>query len=321
MDKSDHISGTNGFPGSIPMVRIDGSRVRGLRESKGLTQLYLSTVVGVTTDTISRWENRRYPTIKLENAKKLAQALEVELDAILEQDKEDSHSKASAIEMPGNARFSIPARSRHFFKFLIALAAAAGLAVFFRWHHITGQQPVPVSAERILPSHVPPGQPFPVLIRVRTGKALPVSLILKEVMPSACRFMDSEPPCATFNVGSNTLKWISRVEDQSVDFVYMVQTPLDAAQGSQLTFTGSMTLKQAGQRREDIRGATTVTVAPFHWADTDQDGTIDDEEILTVYDRYSDKPGLKFNRDLIDDIWAGHGYDWNGKTGQYVVRP
>ena len=65
------------------MVKIDGSRVRNLRESKGLTQLYIATVVGVTTDTISRWENNRYPTIRRENALKLAEALEVPLDDIL----------------------------------------------------------------------------------------------------------------------------------------------------------------------------------------------------------------------------------------------
>ena len=59
------------------MVRIDGAKIRQLRERNKLTQLYLSTVVGVTTDTISRWENRHYQSIKLENAEKLAQALEV----------------------------------------------------------------------------------------------------------------------------------------------------------------------------------------------------------------------------------------------------
>jgi len=56
-------------------VDINGDKIRLLREQKELTQLYLATVVGVTTDTISRWENRRYPAIKLDNARKLAEAL------------------------------------------------------------------------------------------------------------------------------------------------------------------------------------------------------------------------------------------------------
>ena len=52
------------LPGGIQMVKIDGARVRRLREQKGLTQLYVATAVQVTTDTISRWENKRYPSIK-----------------------------------------------------------------------------------------------------------------------------------------------------------------------------------------------------------------------------------------------------------------
>ena len=70
------------------MVKIDGSKVKTLRESKGLTQLYIATVVEVTTDTISRWENKRYPSIKEENALKLAEALEVSLEDILEKEDE-----------------------------------------------------------------------------------------------------------------------------------------------------------------------------------------------------------------------------------------
>ena len=47
---------------------------------------------------------------------------------------------------------------------------------------------------------------------------------------------------------------------------------------------------------------------------------IDDEEILAVYDLYSDIRGLDIDRDLIDSIWAGGGYTWNDKTRQYQVQ-
>ena len=70
------------------MVKIDGAKVRSLREAQGLTQLFLATTVEVTTDTISRWENKRYPTIKKENGLKLAETLGVELEDILESDDE-----------------------------------------------------------------------------------------------------------------------------------------------------------------------------------------------------------------------------------------
>src|SRR6185369_7450737 len=72
---------------TAPSVAIDGSRIRSVRETKKLTQLYVASVVGVTTDTISRWENNRYPSIKRDNAEKLASALEVDLLDILRQEE------------------------------------------------------------------------------------------------------------------------------------------------------------------------------------------------------------------------------------------
>ena len=76
-------------------VNIDGSKIKTLREQQGLTQLYLATVVEVTTDTISRWENRHYQSIKRENAEKLAEALEVSLEELLEKVERNQRSTAS----------------------------------------------------------------------------------------------------------------------------------------------------------------------------------------------------------------------------------
>lgn len=76
------------YPGGQVMIRIDGTKIRQIREQKGLTQLYIATAVEVTTDTVSRWENKRYPSIKKENALKLAQALEVDLSELMESESE-----------------------------------------------------------------------------------------------------------------------------------------------------------------------------------------------------------------------------------------
>ncbi len=320
MDKPDHTATTKSLPGTLPMARIDGVRIRGLRESKGLTQLYLATVVGVTTDTISRWENRRYPSIKLENAEKLAQALEVELQAILEQDDGEPQPVPPAGGTGNEPPVASPARrSMAPWILLVALVAvlgagAAGYYLLFRPHDIT------VSAERILPAHVPVGQSFPVLIRVRMSEeAGPVSLIIKEILPPACMVVDSEPALTTFDARNRTVKWISRAKTRHLTFAYVVRAPAGAVAGEHLDFAGSITLKQGGRDLVPTRGATTITIAPFHWADTNSDGIVDDAEVLTVYDRYSDMPNLKFGRDLIDNIWAGRGYYWDGKTGKYVV--
>ncbi|MCI5141735.1 MAG: XRE family transcriptional regulator, partial [Candidatus Electrothrix sp. ATG1] len=64
-------------------VAIDGSKIKQIRESKGLTQDYLATVVGVAIRTVSCWENTRSPNIKRENAESVAKALEVPLEDIL----------------------------------------------------------------------------------------------------------------------------------------------------------------------------------------------------------------------------------------------
>ncbi|NOX79930.1 MAG: helix-turn-helix transcriptional regulator [Deltaproteobacteria bacterium] len=318
MDKPDRTAATNSLPSTPPMARIDGVRVRSLRESKGLTQLYLATVVGVTTDTISRWENRRYPSIKLENAEKLAQALEVELQAILEQDDGEPQPVRSAGGTGNEPPVAPPARrSRASWILLVALVAVLGAGV--AGYLLFGPHDITVSAERILPAHVPAGQSFPVLIRVRMSKAGPVSLIIKEVLPPACVVVDSEPALTTFDARTRTVKWIRRAKTRHLTFAYVVRAPTGAVAGEHLDFAGSITLKQGGRDLVPTLGATTITVAPFHWADTNSDGIVDDEEILTVYDRYSDMPDLKFGRNLIDNIWAGRGYYWDHKTGKYVV--
>ncbi|MGB3225713.1 MAG: helix-turn-helix transcriptional regulator, partial [Desulforhopalus sp.] len=79
----------NSFSSPMNMVKIDGAKIKLLREQQGLTQLYLATAVEVTTDTISRWENRRYPSIKKDNGLKLAEALNVQLEEILEAPEEE----------------------------------------------------------------------------------------------------------------------------------------------------------------------------------------------------------------------------------------
>ena len=71
----------------------------------------------------------------------------------------------------------------------------------------------------------------------------------------------------------------------------------------------------------DIVGDNRLRIGNFHWADHNRDNRIDDEEILSVYDLFSDVGDFAFNRNLIDEIWAAGGYSWNNKVGQYEVTP
>ena len=105
------------------MIRIDGSEVRRLRENNGVTQLYLATAVGVTTDTISRWENGRYPSIKRENGLKLASVLEVTLDDILEREQEVLTDGTQSVEtVPG---FSVAVRRSEWIPVLCSFRSLA----------------------------------------------------------------------------------------------------------------------------------------------------------------------------------------------------
>lgn len=74
---------------------------------------------------------------------------------------------------------------------------------------------------------------------------------------------------------------------------YLLQAPAKRAPGSQLRFSGEITLNQGDQTKTVTTGKTTMTIAPYHRADLDQDNAMDDEEILAVCDRYSSiRPNL-----------------------------
>jgi transcriptional regulator with XRE-family HTH domain len=312
---------TPGLSGVIPMVRIDGARVRRLRESKGLTQLYLSTVVGVTTDTISRWENRHYQSIKLDNAEKLAGALEVSLDEILEQSQNVPGSTPRQEDGAGAQEDIPPKQAQRKIKLLIMAVAFFAVAVVgLLLFALFPRQPQGfLSAERILPPQAPPGQTFPVLIRVRSVGKGPISLILKESLPAGSKSPQAVPSPTSVDLKDNSLKWISRSETGESVYTYLCQVPAGAAYGERLSFSGTVTRKQTLGEQEPVAGAVALAVAPFHWADANRDQVIDDEEILAVYDLYSDIDGLDFDRDRIDSIWAAGGYRWDEKKKKYVI--
>jgi len=150
-----------------PSVAIDGARIKGVRETKKLTQLYVANVVGVTTDTISRWENNRYPTIKRDNAEKLAGALEVELAEILRQ------------EEPAGEEDTVPlSPSRHGARpWLLGLAV---LALCVAAAFILRPRMPAHGAVRWAPHFAAPGETIPVQIKITPAGGGDLGFILKE---------------------------------------------------------------------------------------------------------------------------------------------
>lgn len=300
------------------MTRIDGAKIKQLREQKKLTQLYLSTVVGVTTDTISRWENKRYQSIKLENAEKLAQALEVSLEEILQEDGETAQPEPSVPAPSDEEVLPVTTPAKRLYIIIPGIFLIVMLIGILFYSSLPNKTPALVSAERVLPPHVPPGKSFPVLIRVRAANSLPVSLIIKETIPPGTTASHGLPPFTSLDSGDNSLRWVNRTDQPLSVYAFMCVLSPEAETGEKLLFSGTVTLKQDISDEQPIRGPELIEVAPFHWADANRDSIIDDEEILAVYDMYSDIEELPFDRERIDSLWASSRYRWDADSGQYI---
>jgi len=320
------------FGGNQAVEQIDGIRIRAIRERQELTQLYVATAVGVTTDTISRWENRRYPTIKRENALKLAEVLGVELAEILDVGQSEveapeppagetvvasSQSEREILPPPGKGKFPPLAMGALFTVLVVALG-------LFSWwsHRQGGQDAVRVTAQRLLPGHVAPGQPFPVLVRVEITPPGTYSMIIRETVPVGCAVVTGLPPFATLDVNTGVVKWIGKASGSESTFSYLARTKPGITAGKQLEFSGAVTLKRMGVSTSiNIDGPTLVEVKKLHWADANGDHRIDDDEILAVYDRLETMDALGFGKSQsqVEDIWAGNGYRWDTGSGKLVV--
>ncbi len=305
-----------------PTVRIDGDRIRRLREEKELTQLYVATVVGVTTDTVSRWENRRYQTVKRQNALKLAQALEVDLNDILEKEENRAvpANDAATTGQPSRGNQEAPPAAGP-----LAPATGGGLsrrqiiggmaAVLIAMLILAGirlsRQLAPVAdmaAARFLPAHSAPNSPFPVKLVVAGQSEGPVSLIVKEELPPGVRIVAAIPPAKQ---NGRELRWLRKTGLPATFLYFCTIDPAVPMRGI-LRFSGTITPK--GRRPITVQGpGNAIQVLPYHWADTNRDNSIDDEEILAVFDDFGALEGrapatLDFER--IEDIWAAGAYRW-----------
>jgi len=332
--------------GGIPMVNIDGAEIRRIREEKGLTQLYVATVVGVTTDTISRWENRRYPTIKKENAVKLAEALEVQLADIIDHGQpapppeplpiqvleppiqEEPAPKPAATETSPAPEAPAPpaapppkrnllARPVILLSAVFLVLALAGLALL--WWRNANEGENQVTAVRTLPAHATPGIPFPVVIEVTTSASSPFSLILKETLPPDCVPAQGKPQFIPQESDPPTLKWIGKITGEHAVYCYLAKLKPETKMTTSHQFAGGVTVRSDDNPSIPVSGNDSLQASPFHWADRNSDGRIDDEELLFVNETYGGIAGLHFGKKLIEEIWAAKGYRWNPETRSYEI--
>ena len=314
-----------------PTVNLDGAKVRKIREAKGLTQLYVASSVGVTTDTISRWENKRYPTVKRENVLKLAEALEVDLCDLLEKreidrlkgqqskdDEPESESCKNRAEIPSDEmaqphdQARSPGPDPHRTKQLLAgilvlllAGVATGLYIFYK----PRGEFLEITATRFLPDHSAPGQLFPVIIDIYVRPEKQRTLLLKDGAGPGIEFLKGIPPFTSHT--GNSIKWIYTGKLGYSKFIYLARINSQFPQGETVRFKGEVTIKNLKKKSFPLKGNGLITAIPFSWADLNKDHIIDDEEILEAYDLLSDVKAAGNILKEVEGLWSAGGYMWD----------
>ena len=291
-------------------VCIDATEVKRIREDRQLTQLYVSKVVGVTTDTISRWENNRYPTIRRENALKLAEALEVTLEEIL----------LKQVNTPSGELHTVRKKKRLVWLLGAVLVVVTGL-VMVTLLTPSPSPPALVTAERSLPEYAAPGHTIPVQIRL-THRAQSGGVILREYFPKNWKILQADPPTSSLDNVHGIARWIIKAGDDRDRVVYLVQVDAAAKLNSVGSFQGEIVASRKGsQSAVPILGESQARVAPVHWVDANGDGQIDDVEMLEGSFTIEDMAGVHIDWDDLEALWDAGNYTWDKRKGRFVPDP
>lgn len=310
----------NSIPGPMSMVKVDGSKIKHLREGQGLTQLYLATAVHVTTDTISRWENKRYPSIKKENGIKLAEALNVQLEDLLEENEAGEPPpplQTGTIDVSTFTARGHIFRIRKLWPFLILLLTLFLVSLAFAWHSLFSSPELPITAERNAPEHCIAGQPFPVMIKI-TGapEDRQTAIIIRENLPVNATIVKVSPEVVAGGMKKDMIKWLKKI-DETATFAYVIR--VTGGENDKIDFYGTAAISGDSDSPPPISGSSTTNIGTYHWADVDKDNTISDSEILAVHDRYNQIEGIDVDIDTIEEIWLGSGYKWNITTKKIEI--
>lgn len=298
--------------GSPPSVSIDGEKIRQIREAGRLTQLYVAKVVNVTTDTVSRWENNRYPTMRRDNALKLAEALEVELEQILRPEQPEDFPLDTPV---------VVKRSRALIWGLlgIVLLVAAGVA-WFLWPQGAAVNSGLVKVQRFLPRQVAAGTRVPVHLKLEVAPQL-TGFILRESFPPGWILVESDPPPASLDNLSGRVRWMTRHPQQLKQIVYLLQAPLTLNDGESVQLSGEVVANPDGQNLSiPVKGASGLRVAPYHWADENANFRIEDAEILDASDLVDLSNNIHFGWDEIEALWDAGTYRFDQKTHQFIPQ-
>lgn len=296
-----------------PTVRLDGDKVRLLREGKGLTQLYVAEVAKVSVDTVSRWENNRTAAVKRENAQALADALETPLEGILLEEP----SRGTEFELGEEAE---PTPRPRLLPWLAGVAILVLLALWAAWR-ATGPEPFAVETLRRLPPYTPPGSAVPVVVQLRTLAGTGQRVVLRETLPAGWSLLGASPEPDQGPTPDGTLKWILPLEEGAGRVAYLVQAPADgAAEGSAHRFSGEVVTPGAEGTGSVIRGENRIDLEYVHWADQNADFQISDAEVLDALERLEGAQGLGLDPEDLRRLWGAAQYEWDRTRGRFEPR-
>ncbi|MBE0502712.1 MAG: helix-turn-helix transcriptional regulator [Desulfuromonadales bacterium] len=297
-----------------PTVCLDGAAVRRIREEKRLTQLYVAKVVGVTTDTISRWENNRYPTVRRENLFKLAEALEAPAPFLIKADPlagectaEEERVEVVASAAPGERTFSA-----RFYLYLGGIGLLLGGLGFLLYRWLSPifpgtPSPVDVTAARILPRYAAPGMIIPVRLRLNVDDATK-RYIIREHFPPGWEVIEASPPASSIDNQDGMARWIVKPGEERSRIVYLVRVDARSPLGMIARFRGEIVanLDEKNQAISSV-GETEMTVGPYNWSDLDGDSSIDDAEMLEASLAFEELEGVHLDWKDLERLWdAGH---------------
>lgn len=304
------------IPSASALFAIDGRKIKSVREKQKLTQLYVATSLGVTVDTISRWENGRSPNIKLENAEKLAEVLGLELADIAM--KPDQPEPPPAQQKETGKAIGMRWTQQPVWCWWFAGLVLVGLSVFLTLRLPASKETARLKVQRLLPPHAALNQPFPVILKVTSQDSTPPSFILKEQVGDNCQVIEGSPAFMVVNKQQRFIKWLSQTHQPGpYYFSYLARSGNETKSGDTLFFKGQAKATDIGAVQ--VEGDQSLTIANYHWADANRDYVIDDEEILTLYSSIKVMQELGIDMEEIRRIWASHGYRWDEDTEEFVA--
>ena len=291
-----------------PKVCIDGNAIRRIREANKLTQLYVAKVVGVTTDTVSRWENNRYPTIRRDNALLLAEALEVDLLQILL----NGTGEQNSVEIIPKRKLLI----KNILPIFVVLCLALIVYFFFMQRHPTAYN---FSSSRILPTFAVPDGILPIRVRLESSGEMK-GLILREHFPKGWKLIQSSPPPSSLDNVDGIARWIIKPGEKPSMISYLLQLPLGVDAAQSYRFLGEVIINPRGNGvTYPVSGDQQVHIGPFHWADDNGDFVIDDGETLAASDAVDEMEKLHLSWETIEKIWDAGQYKWDAKQKKFVT--